>query len=154
MSNHIVKNQRGQSLFEVVVAIGLIGIALVAVVGLLVQGQKNSTSSKDKSAGARAVIQVSEWLRSQRDTDWDTFRTKASTNGTTYCLNSMAWVPGTCSANSTDQPFAKEVTLTSTTNAAKPSCVEVKATIKIIWIGSGNTTDTTNYVFTNWKGGC
>jgi type II secretory pathway pseudopilin PulG len=148
----IINNQKGQSLFEVVVAIGLIGVALVAVVGLLVQGQQNTTLSKDRSAGARAVVEVTEWLRSERDTDWGAFRTRAN-NSPTWCLNTLTWpsTTGVCGANAPDQPFAKEVTLTPDAN--NPNCM-VKATVRIKWLGGDDTVDTTEYILTNWKGGC
>ncbi|MGA2910627.1 MAG: hypothetical protein ABSE04_02375 [Candidatus Microgenomates bacterium] len=74
----------GQSLFEVVVAIAISALIIVALVSVTSNSIQNSSFSKNKSLAATYAEQASEWLRGQRDNNTDTFVAYA-TRGT-FCL--------------------------------------------------------------------
>lgn len=80
------KNKFGQSLFELVVAIGIVGLVLVAIVSVATISVRNTTFSKEQSLASRYTQQAMEWLRGQRDTDWDDFKGRGSASGTTLSL--------------------------------------------------------------------
>jgi Tfp pilus assembly protein PilV len=86
---------KGQSLFEVVVAIAISALIIVAIVSLTSNSIQNSSYSKDKTLAATYVQEANEWLREQRDSNMDTFATNASLSSAidpktlkvTWCLN-------------------------------------------------------------------
>ncbi len=88
---------KGQSLFEVVTALGVVTVIIVALVALASSSIHNSNFSKDKALATRYSQEATEWLRGERDTNWDIFAAKALTS--TWCLPSLSWISasvGTC----------------------------------------------------------
>jgi Tfp pilus assembly protein PilV len=109
-----MKSERGQSLFEVVVAIAISALIVVTLVSVTSNSIQNSSFSKNKSLAATYADQASEWIRGQRDTNIDILVTKA-TNGGTYCLPDLSWpasasVVSSCTAIS-NTPFTRSVVL-------------------------------------------
>jgi len=80
---------KGQSLFEVVTALGVVTIIIVALVALASNSIHNSNFSRDKALATRYSQEATEWLREERDTNWDIFSSKAETP--TWCLPSLSW---------------------------------------------------------------
>jgi type II secretory pathway pseudopilin PulG len=70
MKNKILK---GQSMFEVLFALGMIALITVAIVSVSTIAIRNNTASKNKSLANKYVSEFNEWLRIWRDThDWTT----------------------------------------------------------------------------------
>lgn len=67
------EHNKGQSLFEVVLALALSTLIIVALVSLVANSIKNSTYSRNKTYATHYTQEASEWLRGQRDGDWDVF---------------------------------------------------------------------------------
>lgn len=84
------KTISGQSLFEVVVAIGITALILVGAISLSTASVRNSNFAKNDSVATKFSLEGSEWLREQRDTDWVTFI--ANTGKT--CLGTLSWSAG------------------------------------------------------------
>lgn len=80
------KSIKGQSMFEVVLALFIITLITVAVVLLSTKSIANSLFSRSKTQASRYSQEAIEWLRDQRETDIDAFLTYAATP--IYCLNS------------------------------------------------------------------
>jgi Tfp pilus assembly protein PilV len=94
--------QRGQSLFEVVLAIGISAIIIIALVALTSSAIRNATFSKNKTLSTHLSQEATEWLRSQRDADWQTFINNIASPCTipphTQCLlNPPSW--GNCAGS-------------------------------------------------------
>jgi Tfp pilus assembly protein PilV len=110
-----MKSEKGQSLFEVVVAIAISALIVVTLVSVTSNSIQNSSFSKNKSLAATYADQASEWIRSQRDTNIDILVTKA-TNGGTFCLPDLSSWPASasdvasCTAIS-NTPFTRSVSL-------------------------------------------
>lgn len=81
------KNKLGQSMFEVVLALFIITMIIVAVVILSTNAISNSLFSRSKTQGSRYSQEAVEWIRAQRELNSSDFI--ALTNGTTYCLDSL-----------------------------------------------------------------
>ena len=140
---------KGQSIFEIVLAVGFISIVLFALVSLMVQTQRNTSSSKNRADGSRLVQEATEWLRSERDSDWGAFYGRTAGN-TTWCLNALGWTTSSaCSGNMTDKPFRREVSFTR--DIADPNTV--RADVLVRWSDSqGNHEIRAATHFTNWRG--
>lgn len=141
--------QGGQSLFEVVIALGVITIILVSLVILASLSISNATFSKDKTLATRYSLETIEWLRTERDASWDTFVTEAATP--TWCVPSLSWSAasaGSCSSGSniSGTVLKREIYF----SIIDPNTVQV--TVRVYWTdaqGSHESRTTTTY--TNWR---
>ena len=80
----------GQSLFEVVVALALCALIIIAVVSLATNSIQNSNFSKNKSVAASYAQEAMEWLRGQKDDDPSDFfgpYVSGQAAGGGYCLS-------------------------------------------------------------------
>ena len=143
--------QRGQSLFELVVAIAISALMIVAMVSLATNSIKNSNFSKNKALASSYAQEATEWLRGRRDNDYGAFNTNVlAAQGVKRCLNSLTWPIGIapCSAGSiSDTPFQRSVlfTIDDVENV-------IYADITVSWSDSGGlhtVTSATN--FSDWR---
>lgn len=94
-SKRIIK---GQSLFEVVLALFIITMIIVAVVILSTNAISNSLFSRSRNQGSRYTQEAIEWLRSQREKNSADFVVYASS--AVYCLDTLSFNnPGTCGSS-------------------------------------------------------
>lgn len=85
----------GQSLFEVVIAIGVAALILVAAVSLSTTSLRNSNFTKNNALATKLAQEGGEWIRQQRDSGWENLRT----NTNKVCLGTLSW-SATCSIDS------------------------------------------------------
>lgn len=141
---------KGQTMVELLVALGIAALVLVAVVAGAISALSNVMFSRSQGESNRYARESLEWLRGQRDTGWTTFSSKASASpGTTWCLKNLDWLlPGTCSAADTipNTTLFREATLT--TVAAN----DIDITIIVSWSDSRGSHQTRlNSKLTKWK---
>ena len=86
----ILGRPNGQSLFETVVAVGIISLILVAVVSLATSSVRDSSFARNDALATKYAQEGVEWLREQRDASWSTF--VANTANT--CLGTLVWGAG------------------------------------------------------------
>lgn len=140
--------KEGQSLFEVIVAIGISALILVGIVSLASGSVRNSSFSRNNAQATKYAQEGVEWLRGQRDAGWDNLATHSSVAGTTTCLGASppAW-GGSCTV-STDTKFTRNVVLT--TDAGNSNIINALVTVS--WSDSqGNHSVHSNNKFTNWR---
>ena len=160
-----MKNNKGQSIFEVLVAIAVISSVLVALVGYVSTALKNSTFSKNISNGTRFTEEAIEWLRSERDASWVQFKARAQASGT-YCLStsplsSSSWVStGACAAAQyiAGTIFRRQVTFTcfvsppTSTPCSNVAVTTIQAQVNTYFIdGQGTHNSSSTTYLTNWK---
>lgn len=92
------KRLSGQSMFEVVLALFIITMIVVAVVILSTNSVSNSVFSRSKTQAEKYSQEALEWLRSQRELSLANFNTYAAT--ASYCLDSLSFLnTGICSSS-------------------------------------------------------
>lgn len=138
--------KQGFSLVEILVFITILSVFFVVAVSVSIASIKYMKINEHKILATRYAEDALEWLRGEKDKDWDTFVTYASTFGTTYCFNNP--VPSdpsvslnsissgiTCNKNGitghSPQIFKREVTLT--TEGSGSSIYQVHVSIKVSW---------------------
>lgn len=140
-------NIKGQSFFEVVLALALVAIVLIALVTLATVSVRTATFSRNKNLGTRLSQEAIEWLRSQRDAGWSEFVMKATTAN--WCLVNLDWSqPGSCNSTNVvpDTVIVRQATLTILDSTT------VQADVKASWIdGQGSHQITTSTYYTSWK---
>jgi len=137
----------GQSLFEVVIAVGIIGIIVFSVVALATTSIRNTTFTKNNSSATQLAQDAVEWLRGERDNDWVAFHTNAGSP--IYCLDTSSWAkaracnPGEYISNTI---LTREVTFSGVSGN------QVSATVNVYWTDSQGTHQAaTSTVFTDWR---
>ncbi len=120
---------KGQSMFEVVIALFIIAMIIVGVVSLTTVSVSNSVFSKNKTLAGKYSQEAIEWLRSQTKADFTTFKTSASG---TRCLKTLAFSLPPCQIPNTI--FKRQVTFTTISN---PTII--KAEVVTSWDDSKGT---------------
>lgn len=145
------EHNKGQSLFEVVLALALSTLIIVALVSLVSNSIKNSTYSRNKTYATHYTQEASEWLRGQRDGDWDVFSTNylfCPTPPHVQCFDTLAW--GNCGACSDTEfigdLFKREISFSDI--EADSVTVEVKT----YWTDSQGIHEVrSNTILTDWR---
>lgn len=144
------KLKNGQSMFELLIAVFVIGIALTAIVSLVTTSISNTSFSRDRTLAAKYTQEASEWLREQRDLNWGQFTSRGSADGSTYCLQTLTWDSGSCSESEyiADTNMVREVTLIYPASSNDT----VEARIITYWQdASGRHESRISTYFSNWR---
>ncbi len=146
--------QKGQSLFEIVIAVVIVSVVLISLLNLATISVSNSSFAKNKNSASKYTEELNEWLRSERDRDWNFFSSSASAGS--WCFPSLSWTSGrshsgNCGASDKIQGtiFTRYV-IFSYNPLVDPNTVSVDVTTS--WNDSlGLHVVTTSNIFTNWK---
>ena len=145
-------NQEGQSLFEIMLALAVSTLIIVAIVSLASNAIRNTTYSRNKTLATRFSQEATEWLRGERDADFTVFETRALIP--LYCLPSLSWATssiGSCSSGQeiVNSIFRREVTFATSLVNGKTL---IQAGIKVYWTdgqGQHEVRSVTN--FSDWR---
>ena len=142
------KSISGQSLFEVVLALGVVTIIIVSLVLLTSNAIRNSRFSQNKTLATQYSQEAIEWLRGERDLDFDAFFDRAATS-TTYCLQTLSWDKFTaCSSSDTiaDTILTREVAISN------DSLTQVQVDVVVFWTDSQGLHEVRSLTnFTDWR---
>ena len=129
--------QRGQSLFEVVVAIAISALVVTAIVSLATNSIQNTSYSRDKTLASGYVEEAMEWLRQERDNNVE-FKTKATTTaGKSYCLDDLSTWPAL--SDCTSDQFIGDTNFKRTLSFPYYNEDYVEARITVFWKDSKGT---------------
>lgn len=149
------KIERGQSLFELVVAIAISALIIVTIVSLVSNSLRNSTFSRNKAEAASFAQEATEWLRTQRDTNTEAFIDNVAIP--TWCFKTLSWsISNACLASQQildaaglPTPFLREGHFASTLVSGK---TVIETDVVVSWTdsqGLHQVTSATN--FTDWR---
>lgn len=142
----------GQSLFEIILALAITTLIIVAIVSLTSTSIRNTTFSKNKTLASRYSQEATEWLRGERDTDFSVFETRALTP--LYCLPSLSWASASVGACISGQeiantPFRREVSFSSSIVNAKTL---IQVSIRVYWSDSQGLHEVRSVTnFSDWR---
>ena len=139
---------RGQSLFEVIIAVGLSALILSGVVSLAATSVRNSSFTRNNAQATKYAQEAMEWLRGQRDSGWTNLSSHSDASGLFSCLNTLP--PSTwgsvCSGTITDTIFVRDVTLTLVNSS------RIDALVNVSWTDAQGTHNVESQTrFTNWR---
>ncbi len=143
------KNQKGQSLFELLVAVSAVSVFLIALIGAVVKSVNNSTFSRNKTLATRYSQEAVEWMRGERNVDWAAFYARASAGGSTWCLASLNWdAGGTC----LDAQMVAGTKLKREAILRAIDSGRVEALVVVSWNAPDGVHESrTTEILTNWK---
>ena len=153
------RSERGQSLFEVVLAIAVLTLVLGGLASLATVSVRNSTFSRNKTLSSKYAQEASEWLRSERDTDRDVFISRAGAVDVTvrYCLQlqplaASAWSnTGACLASEViaNTQFKRDLTLVKRIKSLK---TVIEADVVVSWEDSQGSHEARSMTyFSDWR---
>lgn len=148
--------ESGQSLFEVVVAVAISALIIVAIVSLVTNSIRSAVYSKNQSNANDLAQKTIEWLRGQRDQDIQGFFNKVdpSIGGSpVYCFKSLDWTDPTACLDgdvvSGNTLFTRQGDFRLTIDSGK---TVAETEISVSWTdsqGEHKVVNTTN--FTDWR---
>ncbi len=145
----MTKDEKGQSLFEALLALAVAALIIIAIVALATTSIRNASFSRNQSLTTRYAQEAIEWLRGQRDEDWDAFATRALTSP--WCLKSLSWtdaIIGGCGSSGfiSDTIFKREISFTIL------DASNIDTTVKVYWEDAQGLHETkTVTTFTDWR---
>ena len=145
-----MENKKGQSLFEVVLALAVITAVIVAIIILATNTIRNANFSKTKTEATRYAQEATEWLRGERDADFDTFRTNALSIN--WCFTTLSFGPsqlGLCSEGEVipGTQLRREATFSEITATSID-----KAEVRVYWSDAQGTHEVKTITsFTDWS---
>ncbi len=150
-------NEKGQSLFELLLAIGISALIIVVLVSLVNNSLQNAAFSKNESLAGRYAEAATEWLRGQRDNRIDTFMTNSTTPPPSWCLKDESLTDASwnrhiaCGSSDkiTGTIFTRQVDFSVGTVSGKTI---VTADIVVKWTDSKGTHKVTSSTkFSDWR---
>jgi Tfp pilus assembly protein PilV len=151
----IFKFEFGQSFFELIVAIGMIGFVLLALVSLATLSVRNASFSRNQAEAARLGQDLVEWLRVERDSDWNNFVAK-TTQSPLLCFRTANWSDTTIGqCNTSDMIkglFYREAAFSYVDANGDTRNDTVEAIIRVYWTdGQGYHVVTNSIYYTDWR---
>lgn len=127
----------GFSLIEVLVFVSVVSLFFVSASAVVAIILRNMKTDEHKILGTRYAEEAVEWLRSEKETDWNAFTARASSGiGTDYCIATLAWsTPPPCGYN-LDNFYKRTLNLVSLTSSDGFK-YQVNAKIVVEWSEAG-----------------
>jgi hypothetical protein len=147
----------GQSMFEIMFALAISALVLVAIVSVSVFSLRNATFSKNKAQANKFAGETDTWLKIQRDfyPNWSDFYDQAlpdSPNDAVWCLKILTWSSPTFKGLCTDTDFITGTDFIRQMSVSDQDAGKgLKFTTIVSWSDSvGDHSTTTTTVLTNW----
>ncbi len=147
-----LRKEKGQTLLEVLVALAVVVLVIVALIKATTYSLKGSDFSKTQALATRYAQEAIEWTRAERDKSWDNLADRSSADGSTYCLTSLSWPgAGGCSESGfleADNRFKREVVLKNV--GGEGNRIEVR--VEVSWQdASGEHHSRLETYLSNWR---
>ena len=145
-----LKSTSGQSLIEVLTALAVVLLVIVALIRATTISMRSSGFSKAQAQATAYAQEAIEWIRAERDKDWNGISSRA---GLTFCLNSesLSWsAEGVCPADDylLGGRFKREATLTNIGGTGN----QIEVEVIVSWQEAGGEHHSqVNTYLTNWR---
>lgn len=148
---------KGQSLFELLIAIGISALIIVVLVSLVASALQNAAFARNQTLAGRYAQEATEWLRGQRDADTNTFKENVASQPyeIVRCFNTFNWTSiGPCGTGDTiDGQFIRQISF-KTVNAEVNGEIKdiIEADVTVSWTDSKGLHQITNATdFSDWR---
>ncbi len=148
---------KGQSLFELVIAIGISALIIVVLVSLVGNALQNAAFAKNGTLAGRFAQEATEWLRGQRDADTNLFVANVSSQpyDAARCFNTLSWSAiGPCGEDDKLADFfIRQITFKSVNGVVGGVTKNIiEADITVSWTDSKGLHQVTNATdFSDWR---
>lgn len=148
------------TLIEVVIFIGILSMFFVAGISVASYSLRTMKSNEYKIKATQYAEELMEWMKAQKEIDWQSFVINKVGSGNSYCFNTTitTWpAPGACLStdfnlpsdySSTNNVFRRNVSL----SGDGPPVTQVYVNIQVQWKEpSGTITVPLNSTLTLWE---
>ncbi len=125
--------KNGFSLIEVLIFVSVLALFFVVAVAVTTATLRNMQVNEHKIIATHYAEELSNWLTSQKEEDWNTFVNYASS--TPYCFKSLNWPASPAACSATDQIAGTIYTRQATVDG---DTTQMKASITVSWSEGGN----------------
>ena len=131
----------GFSLIEVLIFISILSIFFVAAISVSVTSLRNMKINEHKIIATRYSQELLDWIRAEREENWDAFHNKSIG---TYCFNELvlsSWPDNmeSCLESGSEYSLGSGIQYKRETNLSQISDTQVKINIITEWQELGNT---------------
>jgi len=147
------RNNLGQSLMEVVLALGLITLIMTTVVAAASISITNSSFSKNQTLSTRLSEATLEWLRGERNENWENFLSQALSGGIqqTRCFTTLSWEDSTLGPCDPESDGISNTSLKREVDFFLVDQSTVEVSVRIYWIDAGGYHEVSSSTcLTNW----
>lgn len=105
-------NKKGFSLVEVLVFVTILSLFFVTALTVTTFNLRNLKIQEHKILATRYAEEGMEWVKQEKEDDWQVFTTHTGTN---YCLNTLSWTSDLCTTYSLGSPgfFKRDLLITN-----------------------------------------
>jgi type II secretory pathway pseudopilin PulG len=158
-----IKEGKGFSLIEVLIFTTILSLFFTMAIAVIIASLRDMKSNEHKIIATRYAEELLEWVRGEKDIDWNDFATtKAGGNTTTsgssitYCFNNetIAWPTSTgeCNADQLIQNIYKRDLTLSNIDCGSNLICKTNVRITVSWQDLGNKyTVPINTIFSIWE---
>ncbi|MEN9327750.1 MAG: hypothetical protein RI947_558 [Candidatus Parcubacteria bacterium] len=130
-------SRKAFSLIEVLVFVSVVSLFFVSAAAVVAIILRNMKTDEHKILGTRYAEEAVEWLRSEKETDWNAFTARASNGiGTDYCIATLSWSSSPPCGNDLDNFYKRTLNLVSV-SSADGFKYQVNAKIVVEWAEAG-----------------
>lgn len=137
------------SLIEVLIFVSILSLFFITAATITTASLRNMKINEHKIIGVRFGEELLEWIRGEKERDWEAFLNLAGPGNKTYCFNTaLLSIPleGACSGYDLNGIYKREAVL----SAQSSSQVNVSITVEWKELGSTYRTSLTSS-FTSWE---
>ena len=144
----MINRKKSFTLIEVLIFVTILSLFFVTAAAVTITSLRNLKIQENKILATRYAQELLEWLRGEKEADWNNFTTKNNT----YCFNSSpipSWgSAGNCSNYGLNNLYKREVNLNPQGNPP----YQVNVSITVSWQELGQIYQVPlNTVFTVWE---
>ena len=144
------------TIVEVLIFVTLISLIFITISYIITFSLKNTKINEHKILATHYAEELKEWLRGEKEDDWNIFTTKGHVSGSQWCVNTIpidisTLVGGPCGLDYSlhNNTFKRDLTLT---NNVSPNPTQVTVNIIVEWKEDNNIyTIPINTVFSLWE---
>jgi type II secretory pathway pseudopilin PulG len=145
----VLSVSKGFSLIEVLIFVTILSLFLITAASIITVSIRQNSLKVNMLKAEHYNEQLLEWIRSEKEADWNTFTTNADGTGITYCFtdSSYSWNSSPCGYDLLGM-FKRTALLKSFGNPA----TKVEVTAYTDWQEGGNTHSTKLHtIYTIWE---
>ncbi len=140
-------SNNGQSMFEVMLALAVASVILIAIVSLAGKSIGNSTYSREENLAQNYSKELSEWIKKEKETSWTSLVANLGAS-TDWCMIWLGWGAPTTSSSCGVSDY---ITGTKYIRSVNFGCYEKNSTSEVSLNCSNSGVNLVKYsIITSW----